>query len=317
MIAQSYTGKPSAVRNSGPFDLENDGAYRKWRDWKLTGYPATAEDLVIEVNDPRRLSRTEHEELLRICRKTNMAIYTSRLGAEADKEIPRRLGQQFGLRRLDPNMLADDDGITSLAVVPGKLQRGYIPYSNRRLLWHTDGYYNKEEQRIRAVILHCVTPAARGGENQLLDPELVYIKLRDQNPVHVAALMEPDAMTIPANTEEGIETRAAQSGPVFYVDEAGNLQMRYTARTRSILWKNDEQTREALVALEALLGADSPFVFAHRMESGQGLLSNNVLHNRSGFEDATGEGPQRLVYRARYYDRIAGTGLHDFHQLTD
>jgi len=31
------------------------------------------------------------------------------------------------------------------------------------------------------------------------------------------------------------------------------------------------------------------------------LLSNNVLHTRSGFE----EGSRRLLYRARYYDRIA------------
>jgi hypothetical protein len=317
MIAQSFTDERRAIPAAGPFGSGDDAAYRRWRDWKLDGYPASAQALVVEVGDPRRLTRAEHEALLKVCRKTNMVIYASGLADEADKDIPRQLGRQFSLSRLDPNMLADDDGITSLAVVPGKLQRGYIPYSNRRLLWHTDGYYNTDEHRIRAVLLHCVSPAAEGGENQLLDPELVYIRLRDVDPAHVEALMQPDVMTIPANTEEGAETRAAQSGPVFYVDAAGNLQMRYTARTRSIVWKDDEPTRAALAVLEGLLAADSPYVFTHRLASGQGLLCNNVLHNRSGFEDAPDDGLRRLVYRARYYDRIAGTDLHDFYQVTN
>ncbi len=34
--------------------------------------------------------------------------------------------------------------------------------------------------------------------------------------------------------------------------------------------------------------------------------SNNVLHDRAGFSDD--ESHRRLLYRARYYDRIAGTG---------
>jgi hypothetical protein len=38
-----------------------------------------------------------------------------------------------------------------------------------------------------------------------------------------------------------------------------------------------------------------------------GLVCNNVLHDRSGFRD--GATRKRLVYRARYYDRIAGCAL--------
>ena len=37
---------------------------------------------------------------------------------------------------------------------------------------------------------------------------------------------------------------------------------------------------------------------------GQGLICNNVLHDRTGFHD---NGPARLLYRGRYYDRITGT----------
>lgn len=297
------------VTADSPFSLDNETAYRRWRDAKLSGYPGTAEALVVEIQDPRKLTTTETQAMLGICRKTNMVLYASRQGGREDKAMARALGEQFGLHRLDNNMLADDDGITSLQVVAGKSERGYIPYSNRRLLWHTDGYYNAPEARIRAFVLHCVAPAAEGGENRLLDHEIVYILLRDANPDHIRALMQPDAMTIPANTESGEETRGASVGPVFSVDAAGSLHMRYTARTHSIEWKQDAATREAVRFLEQLLAGDSPYIFRHRMAAGQGLVCNNVLHNRTAFTDDVDKGIARLVYRARYYDRIAGTNL--------
>ena len=54
----------------------------------------------------------------------------------------RALGQQFGLERLDGNLRADEDSITSLRVKPEMQENHYIPYTNRPLNWHTDGYYN-------------------------------------------------------------------------------------------------------------------------------------------------------------------------------
>lgn len=293
----------------GHFSLENEESYRRWRENKLDAYPTAAEKLIVEVNDPRALTEAEAEAILRVCRKTNMAIYACRLDRVEDKTIPRALGEQLGLRNLDTNMLADDDGITSLQMVPGKSQRGYIPYSNKRLLWHTDGYYNRSESRIRAFVLHCVSPAAQGGENGLLDHEIVYILMRDANPDYVRALMAPDVMVIPANTESGKETRPPSVGPVFSVEASGNLHMRYTARTRSIEWKQDAVTQEAVRFLENILAGDSPYIFHHRMAAGQGLVCNNVLHNRTAFTDDGDTGISRLVYRARYYDRIRDTSL--------
>ena len=293
---------------ASPFLLENDAAYLRWRESKLRGYPQDATALHVEIRDPRALSQAEHDRLLHVLQKTNMVIYASQAGGAADKDIPRRLGAQFGLLHLDSNMLADEDAITSLQVVPEKSGRGYIPYSNRRLLWHTDGYYNPPERRVRAFVLHCVQPAASGGENGLLDPEIAYLLLRDADPGHVRALMAPDAMTIPANTEEGDEIRPAQTGPVFSVDPAtGSLHMRYTARKRSIVWKDDDATRAAVEALERLLAHDLAHVYHYRLGAGEGLLCNNVLHNRTEFADDVDTGRTRLIYRARYYDRIRGT----------
>jgi hypothetical protein len=297
---------------ANPFALENESAYRDWRARKLADYPRDAAEIVVDVADPRALSPVEARAILSRCCKTNMAIYRSALGSLADKAIPRQLGEQFGLQRLDSNLLADEDAITSLMVVPGKAGRGYIPYTNHRLLWHTDGYYNPAAQRVHAVLLHCVRPAARGGENGLLDHEIAYIHLRDASAEHVRALMEPDVMTIPANTEPGAETRSAQTGPVFAVDSAtGSLHMRYTARTRSIEWKQDAATQAAVRALEEILAGESPYVFRYRLGAGEGLICNNVLHNRSAFEDDAEHGVTRLLYRARYYDRMRGTGLNE------
>ena len=275
--------------------------FERWRERKLARYPRRAEDLIVEVRDPRELSDSEAAEIRRVCGAANMAVYASPLAGVADKDIARRLGARLGLARLQANLLADDDGITSLEVAPEKSGRGYIPYSNQRLLWHTDGYYSAPAQRIRAFILHCVRPAAAGGENRLLDPEIAYILLRDADPRYVDALSAPQAMTVPANEEDPAVQRAAQTGPVFS-DEGGTLHMRYTARTRSIEWQPDEVTQAAVRHLRQILDSDSPYVFRLRLQGGHGLVCNNVLHDRSAFTDDPAA--SRLVYRARYSDRV-------------
>ena len=291
----------AVLKNESPYDLERSQAYLRWREQKLARYPRRAEDLIVEVRDPRALSHAEAQEILRVCAAANMAVYASPLAGLADKDIARRLGARLGLERLQANPLADEDGISALEVTPEKSGRGYIPYSNRRLFWHTDGYYNPPASRIRAFLLHCVRPAAAGGENRLLDPEIAYLLLRDADPRFVAALSAPDAMTVPANEEDPAAQRAAQAGPVFSF-EGGALHMRYTARTRSIVWRADEATQAAVQRLREILDSDSPYIFRLRLSGGQGLVCNNVLHDRSEFTDAPGAG--RLVYRARYSDRV-------------
>lgn len=106
--------------------------------------------------------------------------------------------------------------------------------------------------------------------------------------------------------------RDSITGPVLTVNQkTGALHMRYTARTRSIEWKQDALTREAVNYLESLFSGGSAYILRHRLESGQGLICNNVLHNRTGFIDDKEEaGKQRLIYRARYYDRINDTGMN-------
>jgi len=262
------------------------------------------------VVDGFRLSGRELDAMHAALARANLAIYQVDGPRVADKSMIRQLGRQFGLERLDDNLCADEDSITSLTVVEKPGQGEYIPYTNKRLNWHTDGYYNTLERQIRGVILHCVQPAAEGGENAFLDHEMAYIALRDRDPALVRALMAPDAMTIPPNVQNGTEIRPQQSGPVFSVDAGGHLHMRYSARTRNVLWKDDAATRAAAEALLNLFHGDSPFIVRHRLKSGQGVLTNNVLHCRTAFADDAGRGQARLLYRARYYDRIVDLRKH-------
>ncbi|GMR21081.1 MAG: hypothetical protein BMS9Abin36_1680 [Gammaproteobacteria bacterium] len=310
MISPSLSKGPD---KNNPFDLNNTEAYRAWRDQKLAGYPTSIEELFIEIKDPRSLSETEYQAIIRSCGKTNMVLYSSETVGDADKNIPLKLAKQLGLNHLDRNWLADEEGVTSLTVRPSGERSHYIPYTNRPIHWHTDGYYNSAQRQIHGLLLHCVSSAAQGGDNALLDHEIAYILIRDENPDYIRALMADDAMTIPARINETGAARPDEPGPVFSNHPtSGDLHMRYTARTRSIVWKDDALTLEAVVFLSQLLDSDSGYIFRGRLEPGMGLISNNVLHDRTGFEnDAVHE---RLLYRARFHDRIRDTGIQRVYQ---
>ncbi len=290
------------IPDHGPFSLTKRKDYAEWRAKKLSQVAREPADLLVEIRNPTALSELERRALHERVSRYNMAIYRFAEPASVDKPTLRRFGHSLGLDHLDHNPCADEDHITTLCVknLPG--DKIYIPYSNRPLNWHTDGYYNPTTQLVRTIVLHCATPAAVGGENGLLDHELVYLQLRDESPEWVAALMQPNAMCIPANLEAGNEIRGVQSGPVFLVDAAtGRLAMRYTARRRNVLWRDDPLTQQAATRLRELTEHNA-FTLRYRLQAGEGLISNNTLHCRSAFQDDP-ERP-RTLYRARYYDPI-------------
>ncbi|MEO6974981.1 MAG: TauD/TfdA family dioxygenase [Gallionella sp.] len=289
-----------------PFDLDNTDAYLRWRDHKLAHAITDPNGLIVDIRNPISLTKTEHAALLERCQRSNMVIYTTRTNP-IDEVAVQQFGLQLGLTSLDANFLASEQGITRVTVCADDGQRqAYIPYTDRAIRWHTDGYYNSPDRQVRSFVLHCVHSAGQGGENRLLDHEIVYLMLRDENPDFIRALSAADAMTIPERTDEQGVARAAQSGPVFsVVPVSGALHMRYTGRTRSIEWKSDATTLAAVAVLEKLLASDLPHIHRLRLEPGMGLLCNNVLHDRAAFDD-DGSAP-RLLYRARYHERIAAS----------
>ncbi|MGE5468350.1 MAG: TauD/TfdA family dioxygenase [Ignavibacteria bacterium] len=291
---------------NSPFSLDDAVAYAAWRERKLDTAPRRLEDILVEVDDPRTLTPAQRDRFIALNGIANMAVYAGKTGRDPDKEIPRRLGAQLGLTHIDSHWLTDDDDISPISV-RGAEQRGerrdFIPYTDKPIKWHTDGYYNAPERTVRALLLHCVESAVSGGENQLLDHEIAYILLRDENPDHIRALSHSDAMTIPARYEGEKVARAAQSGPVFSLDAQGFLHMRYTARAVNVVWRDDAATQAAVAALARMLAEPTPWTLRGRLEPGMGLVSNNVLHDRSGFTESPAR--RRLLYRARYYERVA------------
>ncbi len=293
------------ISEDSPFDLSDEKVYSLWCSDRSRFRSPAIGDLLVTIDNPYQLSDTEHQAITERCKNYNMAIYQISDTDAQDKTLVHKLGEQLALVNLDANLRSDEDSVSSLEV---RSQSGnqYIPYTNKALSWHTDGYYNYLDKQIHGILMHCVRPAAEGGVNSLLNPEDVYIAIRDENPAYIAALMHPEAMTIPDNVEAGQVIRKAQSGPVFMVKDpvgsrAGRLHMRYSARKRNIIWRDTEDTHNAVEMINCLL-ADEENILKIGLRAGQGIVCNNVLHNRSGFTD--NDTQKRLVYRARYYDAV-------------
>ncbi len=305
------------IPSGSPFHPENADDYATWRAARLASHPRAAEELITPLRDPASPSAAETQAILALCKSANMAIYdTGRRDGGDSPHLPeelKRLAAHFGLIDREHHRSMRDHELVDIRVAdPAERPRmGFIPYTTRRLLWHTDGYYKygyPGARPIRAMLLHCVRDAREGGENELLDPEIAYIRLRDESPALAAALMREDAMTIPAFEEDDGSVRPESRGPVFWLDAEGNLNMRYTERSRNIVWADDSDTRAAVDFLRHLLHeADEPFLFRLRLRAGQGLLCNNVLHTRTTFIDHEDPARRRLLYRGRYANRISAT----------
>lgn len=279
--------------------------YQQWQQDKLAA-AATAGD-VHPIDNPDNPSAEQIAAIAQQVTQCGFALYRLPEGFTASRQWLIDFGEHFGLRRLDSNLCSDPDSISTLRDSgDNQRKRGYIPYTNRPLNWHTDGYYNPPDQQIGAFLLHCEQDAASGGENGLMDPELAWLRLHDENPRWVEALSHPEAMSIPPNIEDGKEIHGWMTGPVFSARADGKgIHMRYTARKRNIRWRDDATTLAALTFLQNLLESEENGVIWHRLAPGEGVISNNALHCRKGFEN--GSGKQRLYYRARYFDYIKRT----------
>ncbi len=294
--------------SNSPFSLTNNNAYQNWKEKKLSNFSDDINALIIPIDDIAHPHQDEINALLHLTDQYNLALYRFNNpdpSPAKNKQKVTQLASYFGLNRLDKNLCADEDKLTSITVTKHKGQHQYIPYSNKRLSWHTDGYYNTPKQQVHSIILHCEHPAQSGGESLLLDHDIAYILLRDENPAYIKALSQPNTMTIPANILNGKEIRPAQSGSVFSINTTGGLHMRYSARTRNIQWQQDGATLEAVAFLQNLWENGSPYILRYTLQAHEGLICKNVLHCRTAFKDNNNPKKKRLLYRGRYLDQIA------------
>ena len=299
-----------------PFDLNNTNAYEQWRELKLesaqTYIKKTPPHFLPVFQDDQAPTKDQLDAILRQCVVNSFCLYRfknptkfgGKAGNSSKKEKILNLAKLLGVSRLDSNICADEDSLTSITQTSHEGQHDYIPYSNKKLSWHTDGYYNPPEKRINTMLLHCAQPAKQGGESLFMDHEIAYILLRDENPDYIEALMQPNAMTIPANILNGKVIREEQTGPVFLLNSQGQLHMRYSARKRNIEWRQNSPTLEAVEFLDTLLNSDSEYIIKHTLNAGEGIICRNILHCRSTFDDYDEPQNKRLLFRGRYYDEL-------------
>lgn len=299
--SQNKTKNQKNRLKTSVYDLRVQDDYLAWRQEKLSNYPATWDESIVTLTDMANPRPAEISKIVNFCQKANMAIYQT-----SGTILPQTLEafcSLLGLSTMETHRSAEKSGVVAIEQSTSGTKGGYIPYTNKPLSWHTDGYYNPPTDRIRAMVLHCERDASQGGINELLDPEIIYIRLRDQNPDYIQALQHPQALIVPANNDPRTPYRPDSVGPVFEIDN-GNLHMRYSARARNIIWRDDAATTAAREALTEILVND-PLIVRHKLQSGQGVISNNVLHNRTGFIDASDANNTRLLYRIRYKERVS------------
>ena len=288
---------------NSPYLLKNEDAYQVWRSGKLENRLQTTPLRVFTLNAQGLLADSQLTAVQQQVDAYNFIIFEVS-DTDFGKQDFITLNRQFGLQDLDINLGADADKVTALRVVGESDQRAqYIPYTNRAMNWHTDGYYNPHARRINAFSLYCVNQSARGGGNFLFDHEMMYLLIRDQSPELLEALMHDDLMRIPANVQDNQVIRAEESGPVFSLQPIScALNMRFTSRPQHIVWKSDKCSQQALNLVREILMQGEAMI-EMRLHAGQGIVCNNILHGREAFQDDPQQ-PARLVYRARYYDTI-------------
>ena len=282
--------------------LVSDDDYQFWRDEKLAKAVTQIEDCLIEINNPKQLTQAEKKQIVNLCEHNNFALFQTQQLQDYEKDLVS-FNQQFGLDDFDAHLYVENQGLAHITQSEAEHQAEFIPYTNRAIGWHTDGYYNAIENRVRAFSLYCVNPASSGGGNNWIDHQMIYLLLREQNPEVAKALTHAKAMSIPAHIVDGEVRRETSVGPIYFIDEQTNqLSMRYTQRKKSIEFYNSDEIKQAVEILDQLLSSNTEYHFSHTMSANQGLICNNILHSRSSFTDEAGS--VRLMLRGRYFNKI-------------
>jgi alpha-ketoglutarate-dependent taurine dioxygenase len=209
----------------------------------------------------------------------------------------------LGLVDFDPHLCVEGDGLVVIEDTNAPKKGGYVPYSNKALNWHTDGYNNQMDALVGSFSLYCIQPAAEGGENRWIDPEMLYIHFRELNPSIISALSQPKTLTIPERREDNQIVREVSIGPVFFIDEISQKpKMRFTQRKKNIIWLESVEIADALCELNNFLSGVSEMHHQYKLAAGEGIVCNNVIHNRSAFIDSVQQ--KRKLLRGRYKNSV-------------
>ena len=279
------------------FNLDSSDDYQKWRDEKLAAYPRKLGDLVVELGDMTAITDAEKAKIMERVELANMCVYTAGK-AELSMDSLLSLGKQLGVSDTDKSRRhSNSDELTNSGIL-----NQAIPFTTRHVRWHTDATYYGSDKTIQALFLLCKRPAVEGGSNKVLDNEILYILLRDKNPDALRVLMSKDCFKY-KNPKTG-EIDDHLGGKVFWTNPDGHLCHRFSFRKMDMAWAEDSDVKAAQDVLESLILDESEYVIEGRLESGLGLVSNNVQHTREKLVDSDDPATQRLLFRTRFYDRV-------------
>ena len=270
--------------------------YKLWADKKLERFSNKIDDLIVEINNPSSLTKPEKTYMSNIINQHNIVFFQIDKEATDLKAAIKIMRSQIGLGNYEIDSKSDDDGLTEIKIHSKHQSNAeYIPYTNKKLNWHTDGYYNNNENLILSWILFCRTQSESGGMNKYMDHEIAYI-LFNEAYNNISDLMLHNTYTIPENTHT---QRKAVDSPIFSFIN-GKLHMKFTMREKNILW--NDKSQKAASNLKNIVNNSDEYHITHKFTEGQGVITNNVIHMRTPFTNL--EKKNRLLYRLRSKKRM-------------
>ena len=266
--------------------------FLKWATQKENNIPKNINEISVEIKDINRITKNEISKIRSTLDKFNSCLYRSNRDLESNSCL-LDFAKAVGMKTFDCNNIEANEISTISSIKSEKIQ--YIPYTNKALNWHTDGYYDKKP--LFSWLLHCINPADDGGENCLLDHELAmreYVLSYDD----IEVLMNKRAITIP---ESQGSNRSEISTYIFSFDnDYEKLHMRFSMRKGNI--KMSDKTFTAMSKLTNVIENNcSKYSITYKLSKNEGILSNNILHGRNSFKD---DKVQRKLLRIRSYERL-------------
>lgn len=266
--------------------------FLRWAEEKEKNIPQNSDGILVNIHDINNVKTSEIAKIKETIYKYNSCIYSSKIALKSNTNLLKFV-ELVGMKTYDCNNIESNEISTITPLQNSKIN--YIPYTDKLLNWHTDGYYDKKS--IFSWLLHCVNPATQGGENYLLDHELVlreYLLRNDD----INNLMAEDALTIP---ESKYTSRSEISTYIFsFKNKYKRLHMRFSMRKDNI--GTSAKANSAVIKLREIIeGNCAKYSLTYKLQKNEGIITNNILHGRKAFKD---DKVKRKLLRIRSYERL-------------
>ena len=266
--------------------------FLRWAEEKERNIPHNIDGIIVNIHDINNVKISEIAKIKETINKCNSCIYSSKIALKSNTNLLKFV-ESVGMRTYDRNNIESNEISTITPLESNKIN--YIPYTDKSLNWHTDGYYDKKS--IFSWLLHCVHPATHGGENYLLDHELAlreYVLRHDD----INNLMSEDALTIPESKDT---SRSEISTYIFSIkNQYKKLHMRFSMRKDNI--GTSPKAGDAVTKLKEIIENDcAKYSLTYKLQKNEGIITNNILHGRKAFKD---DKVKRKLLRIRSYERL-------------